>query len=291
MVVVFSTTGGGRVDLQNISGLLGYALIAIFGLVLLSYAIGGLGLVFTRRWSATIVFYAAIIEATLLLLGAGVFLYVVIDGTHVSLGNLTPLNVLPILLLLVFPFGIAYVARSLQKKSDLWQLPQQESTDELKTSHKVKSGSLQPAWLQKIFWVVIGTGLLLPAVIALFVVTLLIVQGEQFDIRVDDLFLFVLGTVLFALPYILLAFIARAILRKALTEGGYKPIQRLFVLTGIFFGITVFIAPNLFTYFRHGETAAVLIFAPFAPFMAALPGVVAGAFVGLIGYTLWKLFK
>lgn len=280
---VGGATLGGR-----ISGTIGYALLILLGFVLLSYIVGGLGLIMRRTWSATVVFYAAIVEAAIILFGATAILYAVLEGTQVSLGNLTVLSVLPILMYLVIPGGIAYVARSLQKKPELWQPSQQKSAGELETGYAIQVEPQQPAWLRKTFWVITVTGLVLPAIMGMIVTTLLLSQGKQAEVSGYDLFFFIFGTVLFALPYIVLSFIARSILMKAVADGGYQPVKRLFVIAGIFLGMTLFIAWNLFTYFRHGETAAVLILAPFIPFFAALPGAIVGAVVGLSGYFLWR---
>ena len=286
--VVNSLSPGGRLVPETSMVVLGYTLVTVFGLILLSYTTGSVGLFLRRRWSAVVVFYTAIAEATILLCAGVLFLYKVIGG---SVGGIPPIAVLPLLLLLVFPVGFAYAARSLRKNPELWQPPQKELIDAAEPADKIQADMIRPALLQKIFWIVVGTGLLLPVVLALFVMAVSLAQREAFDLSGDVLFVFVLGTVLFALPYIVLAFIVRAVLKRALKEGGYKPVQRLFVLTGIFLGMTAFIVPNLYTYFGNAEAVAVLIFAPFVPFMAALPGVVAGAIVGLIGYFVWKITR
>jgi formylglycine-generating enzyme required for sulfatase activity len=287
-VVLMGARPSGRVDPENYLVVLGYALIALFALVLLSYTSGSVGLILRRRWSAVVVFYTAIAEATILLCAGVLFLYMVTGG---SVGGIPPIAVLSLLLLLVFPVGFAYAARSLRKNPELWQPPQKELIDMAKPADRIQADVIRPAWLKKIFWTVVGTGLLLPVILALFVMAASLAQGEAFDISGDDLFVFVLGTVLFALPYIVLAFIVGAVLRRALKEGGHKPVQRLFVLSGIFLGMTAFIVPNLYTYFGNAEAAAVFMFAPFVPFMAALPGVAAGAIVGLIAYFVWKLTR
>lgn len=290
-VIIFSAIGGSFGSSENIKVALGYVLISVPGLVLASYIIGGFGLILIRKWSASLVFFAAIIDATLILLGVGLFLYVIMAGTVASVSSLTPLNVLPFLFLLVFPLGIAYVARIQRQVSEIWQRSQQEADDELKASHEEQTRQMLSVWPQKSFWVVIFTGLMLPMVLAMLVIIQELWQGGTFDITGDDLFVFILGTVFFALPYIVFAFIVRAMLQNAWQEGGDKPIKRFFVLTGIFLGMTLFIIPNLYSYFSSGEAVAVLIFAPFVPFIAVLPGVVAGAFVGLIAYYLQRTFK
>lgn len=287
-VVVMGAIPGGRLPPETLAVVLGYTLIGLFGLVLLSYATGSVGLFLRRRWSAVVVFYTAIVEATILLCAGALFLYMVIVR---SVGDLPPVTVLPLLLLLVFPVGFAFAARSLRKNPELWQPPQKELIDKAEPIDTIQVDVIQPAWLQKIFWTVVGTGLFLPVILALLVMTVSLVQGEPFDLSGDDLFVLMLGTVLFALPYIVLAFIVRAVLRRALKEGGYEPVQRLFLLAGIFFGMTAFIVPNIYSYFSNAEAVEVLIFAPFVPFMAALPGVVAGAIVGLIAYSVWKLSR
>lgn len=221
---VGGATLGGR-----ISGTIGYALLILLGFVLLSYIVGGLGLIMRRTWSATVVFYAAIVEAAIILFGATAILYAVLEGTQVSLGNLTVLSVLPILMYLVIPGGIAYVARSLQKKPELWQPSQQKSAGELETGYAIQVEPQQPAWLRKTFWVITVTGLVLPAIMGMIVTTLLLSQGKQAEVSGYDLFFFIFGTVLFALPYIVLSFIARSILMKAVADGGYQPVKRLFL--------------------------------------------------------------
>ncbi|MGB5677770.1 MAG: SUMF1/EgtB/PvdO family nonheme iron enzyme [Gammaproteobacteria bacterium] len=287
-VVVMSSRPGGRLVPETSQVVLGYTLVTLFGLVLLSYTTGSVGLFLRRRWSAVVVFYTAIVEATILLCASVLFLYMVIGG---SVGGIPPISVLPLLLLMVFPVGFAYAARSLRKNPELWQPPKKELIDMAESADRIQADVIRPAWLQKIFWTVIGTGLLLPVIMALFVMTVALVQGEPFDLSGDALFVLILGTVLFALPYIVLAFIVRAVLRRASKEGGHKPVQRLFLLAGIFFGMTAFIIPNLYTYFGSAEAVATLMFAPFVPFMAALPGVVAGAIVGLIAYFVWKITR
>lgn len=286
-----SLTVGSGLHLQGFKDLFGHVLFMLFGLVLLSYVIGGIGLILMRAWSAIIVFYAAIIEAFIVLSLAAMLLYAVAEETHEALENLTVFSVLPVLFFLVIPAGIAYVARSLQKNPELWQRSQQQTVDHHETGRGVQSGMHQPAWIHQTFKLIIFTGLLLPAIMAFIVMNSTDLKGDQVNVSGFDLFIFILGTVLFALPYIILAFIARSVLSNALEEGGYKPVKRLFLIAGVFLGVTVFIAWNLFSYFQNTEGAAVLIFAPFVTIFAALPGVVAGAVVGLLSYFLWRHFR
>lgn len=157
---------------------------------------------------------------------------------------------------------------------------------------------IRPDLIKKVFWAVIGTGLVLPAVLALLAIAVSLVEGKAVDISGIDLFVFVLVTVLFSLPYIVLGFIARAVLRKAFEEGGDKPAQRSFLLAGIYLGMTVFIALTQYACFTDADAAAVFIevmvvpiFAPLLLFEIALPGIVIGAIVGLIAHSVWKFFR
>lgn len=267
------------------SAVLGYVLIVLFGIVLLSYSVGSVGLLVRRKWSAVVVFYTAIVEATILLLGGAVFLYAKISG---SFGDVPPWGILPLLLLLLFPAGIGYAARNLRNNPDLWQTPTKTTPSSFESADQMREGVIRPAILPKAFWTVVATGLLLPTILALIVMAVL---GRGFHIDGGDLFLFLLVTVPFALPYIVLAFIGRAELRKAFEEGGYKAVQRSYVLAGIFVGMTTYFAPTLYHSFAYREAAAVLLYAPFAPFIVALFGVVVGAIVGQIAYSAWKYLR
>lgn len=292
-VVMSGATPGGRVDPESYLVVISYALIALFGLVLLSYTTGSVGLFLKQKWSAVVVFYTAISDATItvLLLAGALFMSMTIERPVADLSPLGVLGVLPFLLLPVFPIGLGYAARSLRKNPELWQAPKKESSDMAEPADITRADGVQPAWLQKIFWTVLGTGLLLPVALALIMMLVSLVQDKPFAVSGDALFIFSLCAVLFALPYVVLAFVVRAVLRRGWQEAGYRPVRRLFVTAGIFVGMTTLIAPIQYACLGDAEIAAVLMFAPFWPFTTALPGVVAGAIVGLIAYSVRDVYR
>jgi hypothetical protein len=281
---------GGRGDSESDLAIIGYVLLALFALILLSYASGSVGLFLRKKWSASVVFYAAIGEATTLLLAGTMFTYFTVGR---SVASLTPLDILPFLLLLIFPVGLGYAARSLRRNPELWESPQKDSGDKAGPSAHIQGDWIGPALRRKIFWAVLGTGLLLPVALALIVAINSLIQKEPIAISGAILFIFLLDATLFALPYVVLAFIVRAVIRVDSNEGLYRPVRRLFVLAGILVGMTAVIAPTLYASFVDAEIAAVLIYAPYWPFMVALPGVVVGAVLGLMAYGVrgvyWRL--
>ena len=282
--VVMRAVPIGRIDTEGFVAVSDYALIALYGPILLFYGIGSAGLLFKRGWSAGVVFYAAIVEATVLL---AVLLYGSFDAL---LGNLPPLSVLPLWLLLVFPAGFGYAARKLRKNPELWQAPQEIPANSTEPFEQVQASATRPALLQKIFWIIVGTGLLQPALLGLITKAVSLVRGEATHVSESDLLILLLGTPLFALPYIVLALIGRPVLRRAFQEGGDKQVRKAFILAGVFFGMTASVAPSLYSFFSTPEALAVLILAPIAPFSIALPGIVVGAVVGLVAHSGWKFF-
>lgn len=275
-------------DLQSFKDLFGSVLVLLFGFILISYLVGALGLIRMRTWSAKVVYYAALTDVFIALFLATYFINVVAKGTHVGLGNLTVIAALPVLIITVIPAGIAYVAWNLKKSPEMWQLSERKKAGDYETIRGVESIKQKPVWVQKIFKLIIYTGLVLPAIMAFVVINSSGLQGTLTSVFGFDLFFFILGAVFFSLPYVIFAFIARSVLMTSLEEGGYKPVKRLFVIVGVYIGVTVFIAWNLFTFFQNTEAAAVLVFAPFVTIFGALPGVVVGAVFGFLAYSVWR---
>ena len=181
-VVVMGAIPTGRIVPEIYLAVLGYALIGLFGFVFFAYAVGSAGLFLKRKWSVVFVFYAAIVEAMILLLGSAVFLYAKING---SFGDVPTWGVLAILILLLFPVGFGYAARNLRNNPELWQTTPETTPSSVESADQMREGVIRPAMLPKAFWTVVATGLLLPPILSLIVMA---VRGRGFHIDGDDLF-------------------------------------------------------------------------------------------------------
>ncbi len=256
----------------------------------LSYVIGGIGLIRSRIWAAKVVFFTASME---LAVTVPLLFFTIIRGPNQAYPKLTifhlVLTFLPGPIGLVFLTVTAYAAWWLHKHPNAWQ-PSQQLPAQGPQVEQLPEGDLQlPRWLLSFLLTIIGTGLGLPSIIGLTVRNLLIAQGKPVIGWNDGVAWVGLTTLFFGAPFVILAFTARTVLKRALfVEGEYTVGEKFLMCVGAFVALTVAGALSLFYFFQSPENIDILIFVPFVPFLFALAVTAIGVLAGWVGVCLWR---
>lgn len=186
------------------------------GLYLLSYLAGGIGLILLCHWAGKVVFLAAIVE-----LIAGVVTLVssfaIRKTWDITIGSSIFL-VLYGLAGLVVPGVIAYMALWLHRHPDAWQLSPPIKLKGTEAIHEQRI-SERKEHHGYIFWGIIVIGAILPWIVGITVKLYLDAHGKptlpwSYFINFGSLIFLIPVSVWFAIPYIILAYVARNLLAK-----------------------------------------------------------------------------
>lgn len=246
------------------------------------YVAGGLGLLLVRRWGSAVTLCTASVEilGSVAALLAGLVLSWS-ENIRQAHGSLLLLGLAP----LVFPLALAYAAWRLRRQPEAWA-PAVPRAAAGENAEDPARDARRAASLRRWSRVVLAAGLALPAVVGVVVRETLKARGEPVVSIGAGVGWALLGTPLYALPFAVLAYLGRVTLRGAgEEEERAQPGKRADILWGAFAGMTVAVAWSLFDFYQSPESLQVLIFVPFFPFYAAVPGAVLGALAG------WLVFR
>lgn len=145
-----------------------------------------------------------------------------------------------------------------------------------------------PLSVRRFFRAILLTGLLLPAALGIVIRTVLQIQGVGVVSLAQGAAGVMPLTLLFLIPYFLLAMLIRRVLVKTHARGGLAFRRWWYVAVGAFVGMTLVCIFLLSTMLSDYEALTMVVFMwPLAfPIMLAyeLPGVLAG---GVLGWLAW----
>lgn len=258
------------------------------GLLVLCYVAGSIGLILLRRWGSIVVLLTATVEFVAILFGMLASFFMIMNGRVEAIGGMPVFTTLRDLIGLFFPGAIAYAVLRLRRHWDAWQVAPSLRAHRPRVGPSAEHVK-QPAWLSRLFWTIIGTGLAWPSILGVIVREVLKAQGKPVVPLGKGVTCVIAGTFFFAAPFVALAFLGKSLLKRALSEDASQVSKKRFILVGacVGAGISLSVVWGMHDFFQ-GESIAVLIFAPFSPFYVGFIGAAAGALIAWTFFYLWQ---
>jgi hypothetical protein len=133
-----------------------------------------------------------------------------------------------------------------------------------------------PAWLRWLFWAISAAMLALPMIMGLIAMSLLMAHGKPVAGLTDGVSEVIFATTFCGGPFVVPAFLARSVLKRALREGAPSLRKKRFIFVGAFVGTTISIGWLLLSFFQYPESMEILVLSPLWPFYVAFPGMAVG---------------
>jgi hypothetical protein len=190
----------------------------LYGVCLLSYLAGGVGLILFRHWAGWVVFLTTVVELTASTAGIvmRVSSFVINKQSDITIGSLV-ISGLPGVGDLVIPGIIAYMTLRLLRRPDVWK--SSSITPKSKEAIHEHRCLAEKRRYRYVFWGIIITGAILPWFVGIAVKLHLDALAKStlpwsYFINLGSLIYLAPFSVWFAIPYIILADIALNLLAK-----------------------------------------------------------------------------